>query len=47
MTNDRFGGFRGVEAEVGAERFRQGRYAEAGKVFSKQCTAPELDAYKL
>jgi malate synthase len=34
-----------VEAEVGAERFRQGRYVEAGKMFSKQCTAPELDDF--
>ncbi|GJN27230.1 hypothetical protein PR202_gb15231 [Eleusine coracana subsp. coracana] len=28
-----------VEEEVGAERFRKGRYAEAGKVFAKQCVA--------
>lgn len=34
-----------VEAEVGPERFRQGRYAEAGKIFSRQCTAPELDDF--
>ncbi|KAL6629542.1 hypothetical protein ACP70R_029307 [Stipagrostis hirtigluma subsp. patula] len=32
-----------VEAEVGAERFRRGRYAEAGRIFARQCTAPELD----
>uniref|UniRef100_J3LZ30 Malate synthase n=1 Tax=Oryza brachyantha TaxID=4533 RepID=J3LZ30_ORYBR len=34
-----------VEAEVGAERFRHGRYAEAGRMFSRQCTAPELDDF--
>uniref|UniRef100_A0A0D3FX98 Malate synthase n=1 Tax=Oryza barthii TaxID=65489 RepID=A0A0D3FX98_9ORYZ len=34
-----------VEAEVGAERFRRGRYAEAGRIFSRQCTAPELDDF--
>ncbi|GJN02517.1 hypothetical protein PR202_ga19877 [Eleusine coracana subsp. coracana] len=34
-----------VEEEVGAERFRNGRYAEAGKVFAKQCVAPELDDF--
>lgn len=34
-----------VEAEVGAERFRQGRYEEAGRIFSRQCTAPELDDF--
>uniref|UniRef100_A0A0D9W6F6 malate synthase n=1 Tax=Leersia perrieri TaxID=77586 RepID=A0A0D9W6F6_9ORYZ len=42
-----------VEAEVGAEAFRRGRYAEAGRMFCRQCTAPELgdfltlDAYNL
>ncbi|KAF8703520.1 hypothetical protein HU200_032330 [Digitaria exilis] len=34
-----------VEAEVGKERFRQGRYAEAGRIFARQCTAPELDDF--
>lgn len=34
-----------VEAEVGTERFRQGRYAEAGRIFGRQCTAPELDDF--
>ncbi|KAM0873208.1 hypothetical protein ACQ4PT_038243 [Festuca glaucescens] len=34
-----------VRAEVGAERFRRGRYAEAGKIFSRQCVAPELDDF--
>ncbi|KAL5216485.1 hypothetical protein ABZP36_007886 [Zizania latifolia] len=34
-----------VEAEVGAERFRRGWYAEAGRIFSRQCTAPELDDF--
>ncbi|KAM0926201.1 hypothetical protein ACQ4PT_003720 [Festuca glaucescens] len=34
-----------VQAEVGTERFRRGRYAEAGKIFSRQCVAPELDDF--
>ncbi|XP_008668638.1 malate synthase, glyoxysomal isoform X1 [Zea mays] len=34
-----------VEAEVGPDRFRKGRYAEAGRIFSRQCTAPELDDF--
>jgi len=34
-----------VEAEVGHERFRKGRYAEAGRIFSRQCTTPELDDF--
>lgn len=34
-----------VEREVGAERFRKGRYVEAGKMFGKQCTATELDDF--
>ncbi|TVU15474.1 hypothetical protein EJB05_38997, partial [Eragrostis curvula] len=34
-----------VEAEVGADKFRNGRYAEAGEIFGKQCTAPELDDF--
>lgn len=34
-----------VEAEVGHERFRKGRYEEAGRIFSRQCTAPELDDF--
>ena len=34
-----------IQAEVGPERFRQGRYAEAGRIFSRQCTAPELDDF--
>jgi len=34
-----------VEAEVGHERFRKGRYAEAGWIFSRQCTTPELDDF--
>ncbi|CAM0904098.1 unnamed protein product [Alopecurus aequalis] len=34
-----------VRAEVGAERFRRGRYAEAGKIFIRQCVAPELDDF--
>jgi len=34
-----------IQAEVGPERFRKGRYAEAGRIFSRQCTAPELDDF--
>ncbi|PUZ47728.1 hypothetical protein GQ55_7G189700 [Panicum hallii var. hallii] len=34
-----------IQAEVGPKRFRQGRYAEAGRIFSRQCTAPELDDF--
>jgi len=34
-----------IQAEVGPERFWQGRYAEAGRIFSRQCTAPELDDF--
>jgi malate synthase len=34
-----------VRAEVGAERFRRGRYAEAGRIFCRQCVAPELDDF--
>ncbi|KAL6838833.1 hypothetical protein ACP4OV_031269 [Aristida adscensionis] len=34
-----------VEAEVGAERFRRGRYGEAARIFARQCTAPELDDF--
>lgn len=34
-----------VQAEVGAERFGRGRYVEAGRIFSRQCVAPELDDF--
>lgn len=34
-----------VQAEVGADRFRSGRYTEAGRIFTRQCTAPELDDF--
>jgi malate synthase len=34
-----------IQAELGPKRFRQGRYAEAGRIFSRQCTAPELDDF--
>lgn len=34
-----------VEAEVGADRFRRVRYAEAGGIFGQQCMAPELDDF--
>eukprot|EP00249_Psilotum_nudum_P016938 c26068_g1_i1 orf=334-2022(+) len=34
-----------VEREVGSEQFNGGRYEEAGKMFAKQCTSPELDDF--
>lgn len=34
-----------LRAEVGAQRFRAGRYAEAGRIFGRQCVAPELDDF--
>ncbi|XP_051217908.1 malate synthase [Lolium perenne] len=34
-----------VRAEVGPEKFRRGRLAEAGKIFSRQCVARELDDF--
>ncbi|CAA6663962.1 unnamed protein product [Spirodela intermedia] len=34
-----------IEREVGAERFARGRYAEACRIFTRQCTATELDEF--
>uniref|UniRef100_M8C272 Malate synthase n=1 Tax=Aegilops tauschii TaxID=37682 RepID=M8C272_AEGTA len=34
-----------VQEEVGADRFRRGRYKEAGRIFIRQCVAPELDDF--
>lgn len=34
-----------IEREVGAEKFGRGMYKEACEIFTKQCTAPELDDF--
>ncbi|KAH7373431.1 hypothetical protein KP509_17G055400 [Ceratopteris richardii] len=34
-----------VEAEVGAQRFKKGRFIEAARMFARMCTAPELDDF--
>ncbi|EHA8586271.1 malate synthase, glyoxysomal [Cocos nucifera] len=34
-----------IEREVGAEKFGRGMYKEARQIFTKQCTAPELDDF--
>ncbi|XP_072958642.1 malate synthase, glyoxysomal [Typha angustifolia] len=34
-----------IEKEVGPERFRRGMYKAAGKIFARQCMAPELDDF--
>ncbi|KAJ4761889.1 Malate synthase [Rhynchospora pubera] len=34
-----------IKREVGLEKFTRGRYQEAGKIFAKQCTTPELDDF--
>ncbi|KAK6250224.1 Malate synthase - like 1 [Theobroma cacao] len=34
-----------IEREVGKDKFRKGMYKEAGKIFTRQCTAPTLDDF--
>ncbi|XP_077211926.1 malate synthase isoform X2 [Tasmannia lanceolata] len=34
-----------IEREVGRERFKNGMYEEACKIFTRQCTAPALDDF--
>ncbi|XP_057970362.1 malate synthase, glyoxysomal [Malania oleifera] len=34
-----------IEKEVGKERFKKGMYKEACRIFTMQCTAPELDDF--
>ncbi|KAI3435294.1 Malate synthase [Psidium guajava] len=34
-----------IEREVGKDKFRNGMYKEAGKMFTRQCTAPVLDDF--
>lgn len=34
-----------IEREVGREKFMKGMYAEACKIFTRQCTAPTLDDF--
>lgn len=34
-----------IEKEVGTEKFKNGMYKEACKIFTSQCTAPELDDF--
>lgn len=34
-----------IEREVGKEKFKKGMYKEAGKMFTRQCTAPTLDDF--
>lgn len=34
-----------IEKEVGREKFKKGMYAEASKIFSRQCLAPVLDDF--
>ncbi|XP_030542311.1 malate synthase, glyoxysomal [Rhodamnia argentea] len=34
-----------IEREVGKDKFRSGMYKEAGKIFTRQCTAPVLDDF--
>ncbi|XP_074375862.1 malate synthase, glyoxysomal [Apium graveolens] len=34
-----------IEKEVGREKFKKGMYAEAGKIFTRQCLAPILDDF--
>lgn len=34
-----------IEREVGKDRFKKGKYKEACKIFTKQCTAPTLDDF--
>lgn len=34
-----------IEKEVGIERFENGKYMEACEIFTKQCTASELDDF--
>ncbi|KAL5724760.1 malate synthase [Ranunculus cassubicifolius] len=34
-----------IEKEVGAQRFKNGMYKEACKIFTRQCTAPTLDDF--
>ncbi|XP_021286625.1 malate synthase, glyoxysomal [Herrania umbratica] len=34
-----------IKREVGNEKFRKGMYKEAGKIFTRQCTAPSLDDF--
>ncbi|MCO5577401.1 hypothetical protein L7F22_031233 [Adiantum nelumboides] len=34
-----------VEAEVGTQRFKKGRFVEAARMFTRQCTAAKLDDF--
>ncbi|KAK3406567.1 hypothetical protein EUGRSUZ_K02748 [Eucalyptus grandis] len=34
-----------IEREVGKDKFKKGMYKEAGKMFTRQCTAPVLDDF--
>lgn len=34
-----------IEKEVGREKFKKGMYAEASKIFTRQCLAPILDDF--
>lgn len=34
-----------IEKEVGPEKFNNGLYKKASKIFTKQCTSPELDDF--
>lgn len=34
-----------IEKEVGKDKFKKGMYKEAGKMFTRQCTAPVLDDF--
>ncbi|KAM7253949.1 hypothetical protein ACFE04_031631 [Oxalis oulophora] len=34
-----------IEREVGTEKFKKGKYREACKIFTKQCTAPTLEDF--
>lgn len=34
-----------IEREVGKEKFKKGKYKEAGKMFTRQCIAPTLDDF--
>lgn len=34
-----------IEKEVGRDKFKRGMYKEASKMFTKQCTAEELDDF--
>jgi malate synthase len=34
-----------IKREVGPQKFARGMYQEAGKIFAKQCTVPELDDF--